>query len=206
MDYYQETSSHTITDSPMRVGCDSKVVLGHRIGSQVGSDVGVESLSVHDNARTECWNIGRSSSERRGELLFSKDRTTVLRIYSTVGVISLFGVDVPSSSQCVGFRAEPTGSEPNSQIELSEVFGPSRLSASEEFRGREILQVLVVGNNVDRGTGAFEVVTPSSEGLEDGQQLFVVYVIIKFGAREGSGMECDRMELAVLGVRGEDSC
>ena len=52
---------------------------------------------------------------------------------------------------------------------------------------------LVVGNNVDRGAGFFEVVTPSSEGLEDGQQFFVVHVIIEFGAREGSGMECDRM-------------
>ena len=151
----------------------------------------------------ECRNIGRSSSEGHGELLFGKDRTTVLRIYSTVGVISLFRVDVPSSSQCVGFRAEPTGSEPNSQIELSKVFGPSRLSASEEFRGREILQVLVVGNNVDWGTGAFEIVMPSSEGLEDGQQLFVVHVVVEFGARESSGMECDRMELTVLGICGE---
>ena len=139
-------------------------------------------------------------------MLFSKDRTTVLRIYSTIGVISLFRVDVPSSSQCVRFRAELTGSEPNSQIELSKVFGPSRLSASEEFCGREILQVLVVGNNIDRGAGAFEVVTPSSEGLEDGQQFFVMHVIIQFGARESSGMECDWMKLAVLGIRGEDSC
>ena len=119
----------------MRVGRDSEVVLGHRVGSQAGSDVGVESLGVHDNARTECRNIGRSSSERRGELLLGKDRATVLRIYSTIGVISLFRVDVPLSSQCVRFRAEPTGSEPNSQIELSKVFGPSRLSASQEFRG-----------------------------------------------------------------------
>ena len=114
----------------MRIGRDSEVVLGHRVGSQAGSDVGVELLGVHDNARTECQNIGRSSSERHGELLFGEDRTTVLWVYNTVGVISLFRVDVPSSSQCIRFHAEPTGSEPNSQIELSEVFGPSRLSAS----------------------------------------------------------------------------
>ena len=165
-----------------------------------------ELLGVHDNARTECRNIGRSSSEGRSELLFSKDRTTVLRIYSTIGVISLFRVDVPLSSQCVWLRAKPTRSELNSQIELSKVFGPSRLSASQEFRGREILQVLVVGNNVDRGVGAFEVVTPLSEGLKDGQQLFVVHVVVEFGAHESSGMECDRMELAVLSIRREDSC
>ena len=51
----------------------------------------------------------------------------------------------------------------------------------------------MVGNNVDWGAGAFEIVTPSSEGLEDGQQLFVVYVVVEFGAHEGSGMECDWM-------------
>ena len=51
----------------------------------------------------------------------------------------------------------------------------------------------MVGNNVDRGAGAFEVVTPLSEGLDDGQQRFVVYVVVEFGAREGSGMECDQM-------------
>ena len=114
----------------MRIRRDSKVILGHQVSSQAGSEVRMESLGVHDNASTECQNIGRSSSEEHGELLFSKDKMTVLRIYSTVGVISLFGVDVPSSSQCVGFRAEPTGLELNSQIELSKVFGPSRLLAS----------------------------------------------------------------------------
>ena len=85
----------------MRVGRDSEVVLGHQVGCQASSDVGMESLGIHDNARTECRNIGRSSSEGRGELLFGKDRTTVLQIYSTVGVISLFRVDVPSSSPIV---------------------------------------------------------------------------------------------------------
>ena len=175
----------------MRIGRDSEVVLGHWVGCQASSDVRMEALGIHDNACTECQNIGGCSSEGHGELLFGKDRMTVLWI--SIGVISLFRVDVPLSSQCVRFCAEPTGSELNSQIELSEVFGPSRLSASEEFRGREILQILVIGNNVDRGTGAFEIVTPSSEGLEDGQQFFVVHIIIKFGARESSGMECDRM-------------
>ena len=116
-----------------------------------------------------------------------------MRIYSTIGVISLFRVDVPSSSQCVRLRTKPTGSEPNSQIELSKVFGPSCLLASQEFRGQEILQVLVVGNDVNWGTRAFEVVMPLSEGLEDGQKFFVVHVVIEFGACESLGMECDWM-------------
>ena len=190
----------------MCVGRGSEVVLGNRVGRQAGLDVGMELLGIHDDARVECQNIGRSSSERRGELLLGKDRMTVLRVYSTIGVISLFKVDIPSSSQWVGFCAKPTRSEPNSQIELSKVFGPSRLSVSKEFRSREILQVLVVGNNVDQGTRAFKIVMPSSEGLKDGQQFFVVHIIIQLGTCEHSGMECNRMKLAVLGIRGEDSC
>ena len=64
----------------------------------------------------------------------------------------------------------------------------------------------MVGNDVDRGARAFEVVMPSSESLKDGQQLFVVHIVIEFGARESSGMECDRMKLAILGICREDSC
>ena len=51
----------------------------------------------------------------------------------------------------------------------------------------------MVGNDIDRGAGAFEVVMPSSEGLEDGQQFFVVHVIIEFGACKSLGMECNQM-------------
>ena len=102
----------------MRVGCGSKVQLGNQIGCQTGLNIGVESLGIHNNACVECQNIGRGSSERSNELFFRKDRMTVLWVYSTIGVISLFKVDVPSSSQCVGFSTEFTGSKPNNQIKL----------------------------------------------------------------------------------------
>ena len=94
------------------------MVLGNRISCQTGSDVRMESLGIHDDACAECQNIGRGSLERCGELLLGKDRTTVLWVYSTIGVISFFKVDVPSSSQSVGFSTEFTGSEPNDQIKL----------------------------------------------------------------------------------------
>ena len=68
--------------------------------------------------RAKCQNIGRCSSEGSNELFLGKDWATVLWIYSTVGVISLFKVDVPLSSQCIRFSTEFTGSEANDQIEL----------------------------------------------------------------------------------------
>ena len=100
------------------MGRGSEVVLGNWVSRQTGSDVGMESLGIHDDARVKCRNVGGSSLERRGELLLSKDRTTVLWIYRTIGVISLFKVDVPLSSQSVGFSTEFTGSKPNDQIKL----------------------------------------------------------------------------------------
>ena len=78
----------------------------------------MELLGIHDDACTECWNIGRRSSEGSNELFLGKDWMTVLWVYSTVGFISLFKVDVPSSSQSIGFSTEFTGSEANDQIEL----------------------------------------------------------------------------------------
>ena len=78
----------------------------------------MELLSIHDDAHVECWNIGRRSLEGSNELFLGKDWTTVLRVYSTVGFISLFKVDVPSSSQSIGFSTEFTRLELNDQIEL----------------------------------------------------------------------------------------
>ena len=78
----------------------------------------MELLGIHDDACAECRNIGRRSLEGSNELFFSKDWMTVLQVYSTIGFISLFKVDVPSSSQCVRFSTKFTGSEPNEQIKL----------------------------------------------------------------------------------------
>ena len=78
----------------------------------------MELLGIHDDTRVECWNIGSGSLKGSNELFFGKDWATVLRVYSTIGVISLFKVDVPSSSQSVRFSTKFTGSEPNVQIEL----------------------------------------------------------------------------------------
>ena len=41
------------------------------------------------------------------------------------------------------------------------------LSSSEEFGGREIFEIFVVGDDVDRRSWTFKVVSPDFEGFED---------------------------------------
>ena len=59
--------------------------------------------------------------KRVGELLRSEHWVKILWVDSGEALIRLFGVDVPSFSQGVGFSTEFPGSEMNDQIELTEV-------------------------------------------------------------------------------------
>ena len=59
--------------------------------------------------------------KRVGELLRSEHRAKILWVDSGEALIPLLGVDVPLSSQGVGFSTKFPGSEMNDQIELTEV-------------------------------------------------------------------------------------
>ena len=53
------------------------------------------------------------------------------------------------------------------------------LTVGQDLGAGEILQVLVVGDHIDQRGGALEVMSPVLEGLEDGQQLLIMGVIIQ---------------------------
>ena len=59
--------------------------------------------------------------KRVGELFRREHQAKILWVDSGKALIPLFGVDVPSSSQGIGFSTEFPGSETNDQIELTEV-------------------------------------------------------------------------------------
>jgi hypothetical protein len=61
----------------------------------------------------------------------------------------------------------------------------------------EALQVLVVCHHINWRSGAFEVMSPDLECLKDGQEFFVVGVIVQFRDTEGSGMESNRVNLSI---------
>ena len=109
------------------------------------------------------------SSERGGELFLSEYGSEVVWVDDGVVTVPLFWVDVPTASKCVGFGSELTGAEADNHVELGEVLGPSGLPTSQHLRGREILEVLVIGDNVYWRFSAFEIVSPEFESLEDSQ-------------------------------------
>ena len=73
----------------------------------------------------------------------------------------------------------------------------------EDFRHREVLQVVMISYDVNGGAGPFEVVMPTFEGVVDGCKFFIVYVVISFGVFESPGVECDRVVVAVRGSDGQ---
>src|SRR5882724_1290596 len=46
---------------------------------------------------------------------------------------------------------------------------------------------------------ALEVVAPLSEGLEYGEQFFVVDLVVEFRWLHAAGVECDRVDVAIVG-------
>src|ERR1700726_1742528 len=70
----------------------------------------------------------------------------------------------------------------------------------------EVLEVLVVGNNVDRSFRTFEIVPPSGKCLKYSEEFLVVSVIIQFGDAQGAGMKGNRVDFAISCDCGEDRC
>ena len=88
-------------------------------------------------------------------------------IDGSIVAIPLFRIDIPASSEGVRFGAQMPGAETDDKVELGKVFGPMGLMTDKNFSGREIFQVLMIGDHVDQSAGAFEVVSPDMESLED---------------------------------------
>ena len=79
------------------------------------------------------------------------------------------------------------------------------MAASEDLRGGEVSEVLVVRDDVDRSCGPFEVVSPRLECFKDGQEFLVVRIVVQLRAGQGSGVEHDRVEFAGVEGDGQDT-
>ena len=87
-------------------------------------------------------------------------------IDGSIVTIPLFRIDIPASSEGVRFGAQTPGAEADGKVELGEVLRPTGLTTGKNFSGREIFQVLMIRDHVNRSAGAFEVVLPDMESLE----------------------------------------
>ena len=135
-----------------------------------------------------------------------KHQLEVLQIDAGVVTIPLFGIDVPTSSQHIRFHSELTGAESDHKIELGQELRPPGLTPGEQMDRGEVLEVLVVGNNIDRSFRTFKIVPPSGKHLKYSEEFLVVSVIIQFGDAQGAGMKSNRVDFAVSCDRGEDRC
>ena len=78
------------------------------------------------------------------------------------------------------------------------------LMAGQDLGAGEILQVLVVSDHIDWRGGALEVVSPVLEGLEDGQQLLVMGIIIQLGGGQSPRIVSYRSELRIGANNGQN--
>ena len=69
------------------------------------------------------------------------------------------------------------------------------LMAGQDLGAGEILQVLVVGDHINWRGGALEVMSPVLEGLEDGQQLLVMGVVVQLRGGQSLRIVSDGSEL-----------
>ncbi|KIM65174.1 hypothetical protein SCLCIDRAFT_113551, partial [Scleroderma citrinum Foug A] len=81
----------------------------------------------------------------------------------------------------------------------------SGLLTSENLRGREILKIFVIGNNIHRGGRALQVVSPGFESLENSEELLVMRVIVQLGHGECARIEGDWPNLAIGTSDGQDT-
>ena len=102
---------------PVGVGwiCD---VVGDWVGGLGGFDVRVKLLDVHDGDGLEDGNIERGCSKGRCQLFVSKYWTEIVWIYGGIVAASLLRVDVPLSSQSVGFGSESARVKTDDEVEL----------------------------------------------------------------------------------------
>ena len=57
----------------------------------------------------------------------------ILWIDAGIVAIPLFKIDIPSSSECIGFDSEFFGMETDDEIESRKIFGPTCLLMHEDF-------------------------------------------------------------------------
>ena len=121
-----------------------------------------------------------------------------------VVTISPFWVDVPSLSESVRLGAKFPRTEADDEVEMGEVFRPAGLPTREDFCRREICKVFVVRHNINRKSGALEVVAPDTESFKNSQEFLVVDVVIELQSGEGAGVKSDRVEFPVRSYCGEN--
>ena len=81
-----------------------------------------------------------------------------MQIDASVVLTLLFRVDIPASSEGIRLSSKVFRVEVNNKVELGEELQLMDLLPSQEFGGCKVLQVLVVGDNVNQSCKAFKII------------------------------------------------
>jgi len=138
----------------------------------------VELFHINKDGSTDCRSEENGCPKGGHELFLGEHGSEVVWVDLSVVPIPLFWVDVPASSEGIGFSSEASRAEADGEVELGEVLRPAGLTAGQDLGAGEIFQVLVVGDHINRSGGALKVVSPVLKGLKDGQKLLVMGVVI----------------------------
>ena len=71
------------------------------------------------------------------------------------------------------------------------------MSPSEDFSCREVFEVFVVSDDIDWIAGAFQIMSPGLECFKNGQEFFVVCVIVQLCSMKRTRVKCNQMNLIV---------
>ena len=93
----------------------------------------------------------------------------IFGVCGRVGVVSPPWVDIAPARQCIGFRAELSGSVVDDEVVHGQLFRPSCLTSVEYLGGREVLEVAVVGEYLDGVWRSFKVLPERIETSNNGQ-------------------------------------
>ena len=119
--------------------------------------------------------------------------------------IPLFGVDVPMVSEGIRLCSEASRVEADGEVELGEVLRPAGLMVGQDLGAGEVLQVLVVGDHIDWRGRALEVMSPVLEGLEDGQQLLIMGIVVQLRGGQSPQIVRDGLELGISANNGQNA-
>src|SRR5882724_11940486 len=95
-----------------------------------------------------------------------------------VSILSM-RIDIFTMGQRIWLGAQPSCMVTDQVVEPREVLQPTDLATRELLGGHKVFEVLVIREHEYDVCRALEVVVPLSEGLEYGEQLFVIDLVVE---------------------------
>ena len=107
-------------------------------------------------------------------------------------------VNTKGSGQEVGGDVALARDVPQFEVKFRQFLHPAGLLSVQFPRNLEVCEVVMIGIDDGFVRIPYEVRSPSCEGVDNGEEFFVIYVPVSLCGVEGSGKESDGMELAFL--------